>query len=66
MENIVLCPKCNHGAAFHGEGSCRAAIRGGCKCMIVPSEICEQVLVVDRKRRDQELDAYIGSLKART
>ncbi len=66
MENIVLCPTCNHGAAFHGEGACRAAVNGGCACREIPAAICEQVLVVDRIRRDQELDAYIGQLKSRS
>jgi hypothetical protein len=61
MDNIVACPECGHGAAFHENGQCKPLSARRCSCTISAASICERVLVRDRVERERDLDAYLST-----
>jgi hypothetical protein len=55
LENLIRCPACAHGAAFHFGGRCDTA---GCRCRKSDRDILSAVLRSDGKRR---YDGYYGA-----
>ena len=62
LENLIRCPACTHGIAFHYGGRCDTK---GCRCTKTDRRILSEVLRADGRRRYDGYYAYDDAEPAR-